>query len=106
MATEEYPCPRPAAFQSSGGPLSGHCGSKPVSGEKLSRLGPCHCGHSSCDAAFSGGAAQDQAPTAKTRIANSITVLRIESILAGENTKNAGFPCRRDCSGSGETRQG
>src|SRR4051812_17229972 len=36
----EYPLPRPLASHASGGPSFGHCLSRPVSWEILSRLGP------------------------------------------------------------------
>src|SRR6185503_13172414 len=43
---EEYPPPAPEAFQTSGGPPSGHCFRRPVSFEMPSRFAPRHCGHS------------------------------------------------------------
>src|SRR5581483_10308836 len=42
--TVENPLPIPCAFHASGGPPSGHFFSSPVSVDRLSRLGPCHCG--------------------------------------------------------------
>src|SRR5262245_3133894 len=43
--TDENPSPTPLAFQSSSGPSLGHSFSRPLSGERLSRLGPRYVGH-------------------------------------------------------------
>src|SRR5207302_6551488 len=44
MATEATPSPSPEALQASGGPPSGHFGSRPVSRDTLLRSGPRHWG--------------------------------------------------------------
>ena len=44
IVTLENPPPSPSCFQASGGPSSGHCFNRPVSGEMSSRLGPRHWG--------------------------------------------------------------
>src|ERR1041384_2138246 len=49
IETDEYPSPRPAAFQMSGGPALGQSFRRPVAVQRSSRLGPRQPGQSAAD---------------------------------------------------------
>src|SRR2546427_10849847 len=73
--TVEYPRPMPFAFHASGGPFSGHCLSRLLSMETLSRFGPRHWGQSDGEAPPSlraGGAAT--AAAARTVVAKAAAI--------------------------------
>src|SRR4029079_3886323 len=80
---DEYPPPAPVAFQTRGGPLAGHCLSRPVSLEIPSRFGPRYCGQSALACA---AASKKQKTTSATTNKGSILL----------NFMRSPFPLLRD----------
>jgi uncharacterized membrane protein len=83
MVTPEYPPPQSENFQTSGGPLFGHCFRRPVSGEMLVRPAPWKSGQLGA-LSFLVSAESWAAPRPMPASTMSVAKLRVAFMIAPE----------------------